>query len=582
MNTNLEIIYDLIKGQISEKDFNLILGDITSKALYLFNKRVGSDTEINFALLLVESLDTEILNDKGFLKIFILDILLENNILLLKDELNIKCDNPNIYKYREEILKLPLKNIIRSIIVIFCLEEEYFLKPKSKNSKNSFEIVEPLSPINDNNIFDVKSEYLCLHPYQKRVKDKSTKLLLDSNSNFRKFLIHMPTGSGKTKTCVESIIDYLRTEISSEGYVIWFAHSKELCEQSYETLKRMWKLRGDESLPFYKVFGDNDINLNILNHKRAVIFIGFQKFNSIISSKKTDVLSFRTRIASLSKLTIVDEAHKSLAPTYKNAIEYVTRDYPGCKLIGLTATPGRTNEASEENEFLSNFFNNNLIPITNSEGVELDDSIKYLQEKKFQVLANIEKIILEFDLEVNFTIDPSNSSSEELSDKDLKLVSNASVINPDRNLKILHSVQDCLKDPEKESILIFAASTMHCMILQTIFRKNGIESGVVLGSTNKFDRSRIIDDFKTKKLKVLINYSVLSTGFDAPKLNTLIIARTINSNILGSQIIGRALRGPKNGGNEKNTIIVLKDNITGVDNPSFLFSYWENFWGKSL
>ena len=106
---------------------------------------------------------------------------------------------------------------------------------------------------------------------------------------------------------------------------------------------------------------------------------------------------------------------------------------------------------------------------------------------------------------------------------------------------------------------------MHCIILQTIFRKHGIDSGVVLGSTNKIERSRIIDNFKNKELKVLINYSVLSTGFDAPRLNTLIIARTINSNILGSQIIGRALRGPKNGGNKKNTIIVLKDNITGTN-----------------
>ena len=580
MNSNLSILYEVIKDKISERDFNSILGTITSTALSLFNKRIDSSEKIDFSLLLVESLDTEILDNKAFIEIFILDILDDDIILLLIEDLKISNIKANLFKNREEILKSSLKKIINSIVLVFDLEKDYFIQSESKEFSSSFELVAPLSPIDESNINEVRNEYLSLHPYQKRVKDKSTKLLLDND--FRKFLIHMPTGSGKTKTCVESIIDYLRTEISSEGYVIWFAHSKELCEQSYETLKKMWKLRGDEPLPFYKVFGDSDINLNILDKKRAIVFIGFQKFHSMINSKNSDVLSFRTRIASLAKLTIVDEAHKSLAPTYKKGIEYIVRKYTGCKLIGLTATPGRTNENSDENKFLSDFFNNNLIPITNSEGVELDNSIKYLQKDEFQVLAKIEKVILEFDLDVNLSSDPSNSSSEELSDKDLSLISNASVINPDRNLKILHSVQECLDDPDKESILIFAASTMHCIILQTIFRKHGIDSGVVLGSTNKIERSRIIDDFKNKELKVLINYSVLSTGFDAPRLNTLIIARTINSNILGSQIIGRALRGPKNGGNKKNTIIVLKDNITGANNPSFLFSYWENFWGKSL
>ena len=580
MNSNLSILYEVIKDKISERDFNSILGTITSTALSLFNKRIDSSEKLDFSLLLVESLDTEILDNKAFIEIFILDILDDDIILLLIEDLKISNIKANLFKNREEILKSSLTKIINSIVIVFDLEKDYFIQTESKEFSSSFELIAPLSPINKSNIDEVRDEYLSLHPYQKRVKDKSTKLLLDND--FRKFLIHMPTGSGKTKTCVESIIDYLRTEISSEGYVIWFAHSKELCEQSYETLKKMWKLRGDEPLPFYKVFGDSDINMNILNKKRAIVFIGFQKFYSMINSKKSDVLSFRTRIASLAKLTIVDEAHKSLAPTYKKGIEYIVRNYTGCKLIGLTATPGRTNENSDDNKFLSDFFNNNLIPITNSEGVELDNSIKYLQKDEFQVLAKIEKVILEFDLDVNLSSDPSNSSSEELSDKDLSLISNASVINPDRNLKILHSVQECLEDPDKESILIFAASTMHCIILKTIFRKHGIDSGVVLGSTNKIERSRIIDNFKNKELKVLINYSVLSTGFDAPRLNTLIIARTINSNILGSQIIGRALRGPKNGGNKKNTIIVLKDNITGTNNPSFLFSYWENFWGKSL
>jgi superfamily II DNA or RNA helicase len=114
-----------------------------------------------------------------------------------------------------------------------------------------------------------------------------------------------------------------------------------------------------------------------------------------------------------------------------------------------------------------------------------------------------------------------------------------------------------------------------------LFKREKISSEYILGTTSKDDRERIIREFKEKKFNVLINYSVLTTGFDAPQLNTLIIARTVNSNILGSQIIGRALRGKRNGGNSENNIIVFKDNISGLD-PSFLFSYWESFWGKKI
>ena len=101
---------------------------------------------------------------------------------------------------------------------------------------------------------------------------------------------------------------------------------------------------------------------------------------------------------------------------------------------------------------------------------------------------------------------------------------------------------------------------------------------MILGETNSKIRKQAITDFKSGQLKVLINYGVLSTGFDAPKLNTLIVARPTKSIVLYSQIVGRALRGPANGGNKKNKLITIKDNLLGFPEPDFMFSYWEEFW----
>jgi DNA repair protein RadD len=572
MNTNLENIYSKINTRVTDRHVNSILGNTISNALISFeNEYYKTDMDIDLCKLLLESLDNTCLSNDLFVEKLIMDLLLDEDIDILFEKNKLTKTNSS-FTNRAVLNSKPKKIKLNILTDLFEVDINYFTENTTNEKTKEHEEIYPLSP--DDIINDIPKEYLILHDYQKRIKDTSNKMLLDNET--RKFMIHMPTGSGKTKTCVESIIDYMRTVISEEGFVIWFAHSKELCEQAYETLKNMWKFRGDEKIDFYKVFGDTDINLNILDKKRAVLFIGFQKFNSLLTNNEPNILSFRTKIASKSKLVIVDEAHKSMAPTYKSAIDYCVNHFSDCKLIGLTATPGRTNNESEENLFLANYFDNKLITIKDEFGVEQDNPLLYLQGQN--VLAKINEEILEFDLNINLG---AVKTSEEMSTEQINQIEKSVTINPLRNIKILETIKERLKNDNSESILIFASSTEHCIVLDMILKKEGINSEFIIGSSSKQKRKNSIDSFKNKKINVLINYGVLTTGFDAPKLNTLIIARTITSKILGSQIIGRALRGKRNGGNETNNIIVLKDNITGLD-PSFLFSYWECFWGKKI
>lgn len=62
------------------------------------------------------------------------------------------------------------------------------------------------------------------------------------------------------------------------------------------------------------------------------------------------------------------------------------------------------------------------------------------------------------------------------------------------------------------------------------------------GSTPKKERQRIIDDFKSGKIKVLANVGVLTTGFDYPELDTVVMARPTMSLAMYYQILGRAIR----------------------------------------
>jgi superfamily II DNA or RNA helicase len=162
-------------------------------------------------------------------------------------------------------------------------------------------------------------------------------------------------------------------------------------------------------------------------------------------------------------------------------------------------------------------------------------------------------------------------------DEKLSEILNDLAGNPIRNKIIIEKVRELFE--LNESILIFACNVEHCIILQTLLKASGINAGTVLSSTSKIDRETSITEFKSGNLKVLINYGVLTTGFDAPKLNSLIIARPTSSIVLYSQMVGRALRGPKNGGNSINKLIDLRDNFN-LGNESHMFNFYDEIWNN--
>jgi superfamily II DNA or RNA helicase len=74
----------------------------------------------------------------------------------------------------------------------------------------------------------------------------------------------------------------------------------------------------------------------------------------------------------------------------------------------------------------------------------------------------------------------------------------------------------------------------------------------------------------------------LTTGFDAPKTNVAIIARPTKSLVLYSQMVGRAMRGKKNGGNKECNIYTVIDNIPEFINVSHAFEYWDKSWVEEM
>ncbi len=109
--------------------------------------------------------------------------------------------------------------------------------------------------------------------------------------------------------------------------------------------------------------------------------------------------------------------------------------------------------------------------------------------------------------------------------------------------------------------LIFATSVEHSEIVAALLNAEGIVARAVSGKTETSIRRRVVQEFRSGEIKVLVNYGVFREGFDAPKTRAIVVARPVYSPNLYFQMIGRGLRGVRNGGNERCLVLNVKDNI---------------------
>ena len=79
--------------------------------------------------------------------------------------------------------------------------------------------------------------------------------------------------------------------------------------------------------------------------------------------------------------------------------------------------------------------------------------------------------------------------------------------------------------------------------------------------------------------RVIVNYGVLTTGFDAPQTSAAVIARPTKSLVLFSQMVGRATRGERAGGNKRAEVATVVDTrLPGFCNMADAFDNWEDVW----
>ena len=362
-----------------------------------------------------------------------------------------------------------------------------------------------------------------LRYYQKEASDAAVKLFTGKTD--KNGLIVIPTGGGKS---------LILADIASrlEGPLLVFQPSKEILQQNFAKLQSY----GIIDCGCYSAsVGCKDINRitfatigSVMNHMRD-----FDCFKNII----------------------VDEAHyvNSKAGQYKQFIEAKNR-----QVVGLTATPYR----------LDKCIGGSMLKFLTRTRPRIFSKVIYccqigeLLSKGFLASLNY------YDLtSIDLRRVRSNSTGADYDEKSLIAEYERSGFYDKLSNTVINVMHPKSGVPRK-GIMVFTAFRKESENLVCKLQSLGVEAAIVTCDTPKKERENVLDRFKKGEIKVVSNCGTLTTGFDYPELDTIILARPTKSLALYYQMVGRAIRPSLN---KEGWVVDLAGNYRRFGNVADLY-----------
>lgn len=347
-----------------------------------------------------------------------------------------------------------------------------------------------------------------LRDYQQQSSDAAVRFFSDPNSSKHNGLIILPTGAGKSL-----VIADIASKIDEPLLVL--QPSKEILEQNHAKLMS------------YGVW-DCSIYSASLNRK---------EINRITFATIGSVMAHLDDFNVFHKI-LIDECHlvNPRGGQYKEFIEAVE----GRQVIGLTATPYRLGQTIDPKTIGSPFpkYGSILKFLTRTRPRVFDSVLYYCQVKTLLERGYLARLRY-FDMNrIDIDNVKLNSTGADYDDKSLfKEFERVSFY--EYTLSIINRVLHPKDGKRRNGILVF------CRFVEDAERLADELCGfceVVSGATPKKEREAILERFKSGETEVIANVGVLSTGFDFPALDTIILARPTMSLALFYQMVGRAIR----------------------------------------
>ena len=346
-----------------------------------------------------------------------------------------------------------------------------------------------------------------LRPYQQAAVDAVYEHLRSKETNP---CVVLPTGTGKSLVLAQIAKDSVE---KWNGRVLLLAHVKELLEQNADKIRKL--------CPELKI-GIYSAGLRSRDTTEQVIVAGIQS----VYNKACELDAF--------DLVIVDEAHLISSEgdgMYRTFLADMKVINPHVRVIGLTATPFRLKGG------LICKPENILNEICYEAGLKEMIQQGYLSpliSRAGRAEANLANLHIR--------------GGEFISDEVAAAMDNDALVT-----SACREIVELTRD--RKSVLIFTASVDHCKhVAEKIQAFSGKECAIVTGDTSPAERAEIIARFKgefipadlfgTPKppLKFLANVNVLTTGFDAPNTDCVVMLRPTNSPGLLIQCAGRGTR----------------------------------------
>lgn len=371
-------------------------------------------------------------------------------------------------------------------------------------------------------------------------------------------ILVLPTGAGKTFTAVR----FLYTNVIPDGYkVLWLAHSHHLLEQAWlsleQDLAQLAATADDRPSLKVRVVSGTKGHYPVHRIKRDddVLIATLQTITSAYEEHHTALQGF-VDSAKGRLFVVFDEAHHAPAPSYRKLVLGLKKHCQRMRLLGLTATPVYTDERKAG--WLKKLFPQDIV----------------FQVKPGELMAEgiLARPVVE-QCETKFSPEFDEREYE-------KWVSTFQDLPPDiieaiasneaRNQYIANTYVE--NRAKFGKTIIFADRWYQCEAISEALRKRKVKTGTVFshvdadpGTSDARNRRRadenteVIQKFKDGKLDVVLNVRMLTEGTDVPDVQTVFLTRQTTSPVLLTQMVGRALRGPKFGGTDTAHIVFFID-----------------------
>ena len=333
-----------------------------------------------------------------------------------------------------------------------------------------------------------------LRPYQSAASDAIFTEWRENHST----LVVMPTGGGKTIL----FADVIRRMFPRRALVL--AHREELIFQARDKIQRVTGLQADVEMGEYRA------ESGLFDAARVIVStIQTQCSGGDGGGRmgKFDPQRFG--------VLIIDEAHHATSPSYRRVIDYY-RTNPALKVLGVTATPDRTDEEALGQVFQSVAFDYDVLDAINDGWlVPIEQQMVHVEGLDYSSIR---------------------TTAGDLNGGDL-----AAVLEAEKNLQQMASAS--LQIIGRRRALVFTASVKAAEMMAEILNRHrpGMASWVC-GKTDKEERRTVLADFAAGKVQVVCNCGVLTEGFDDPGVEVVIMGRPTKSRSLYSQMVGRSTR----------------------------------------